>query len=43
MNLCVPLGETASVLKGVDGIPILVTPDCLDSLIPGKRSANPLA
>ena len=31
MNLCVALGETASVLKDVDESHILVTPDCLDS------------
>jgi hypothetical protein len=29
MNLCVALGETTSVLQGVCGIHILVTPDCL--------------
>ena len=31
MNLRVALGGTGSVLKCVDGIDILVTPDCLDS------------
>jgi hypothetical protein len=40
MNLRVALGETASVLKCVDGIDILVTPDCLDSW---ETGASPLS
>ena len=40
MNLRVALGETASVPKGLHGIHILVTGDCLDSW---GNAGNPLA